>query len=381
MIGRILLYGSMLILQSIHYLYAQHALTADSRATKGTIALYQSLKLAQSQRLMILGQQDALCYGRYWRGDQDRSDVKEVTGSHPAMLGLDFHVLTHKDTEYRRLETARLVRTVKDMYKRGGIITFCWHMANPVNGGSYEWQSNPQLAVREILPGGKANGTYRSYLRRMRDFLRRCNDSGGKPIPIIFRPFHEFDGDWFWWGKGHATADEFIQLWRYTVDYLRNDLKVHQLLFAYSPDCRFQNKSDYMTHYPGDDYVDILGMDNYWDFRPDGANDPAAASLKMSIVSGIAQDRGKIAALTETGLERISDPDWFTQVLQPMLRKSPLAYFMLWRNADDIPAHYYVPTADHPAAADFKAFCRSTDIILLNTLNTIYKHDDEEKFR
>jgi len=344
----------------------------DPMATSETVTLYTYLKSVQSQGKVLLGQQDALCYGRYWKNDRDRSDIKEVTGSHPALLGLDFQPLTHTDKIYRESETKRLVKVVKDIYRRGGIITFSWHMSNPVNGGSYEWKNNPQLAVGEILPGGKSNGVYQTYLHRIRDFLTQCKGAEGESIPIIFRPFHEFDGDWFWWGKGHTSPEEFVELWRYTVNYLRKDLGVHQLLYAFSPDCKFQNREEYLAQFPGDDYVDIFGMDNYWDFRPDGANDPAAAMVKMGIVSAVAAEKNKIAALTETGFERITDPNWFTQVLQPILRKWPLAYCMLWRNADDIPTHYYVPTKEHPAAADFKQFCQSADIILLNNSKLIY---------
>ncbi|GAA0881887.1 glycosyl hydrolase [Sphingobacterium siyangense subsp. cladoniae] len=359
----------------VNCLYAQEHVPMDVKATRETVELYKSLMSIQSKRKVILGQQDALCYGRYWKDEPDRSDIKDVTGSHPALLGLDFQPLTHVEKPYRESETKRLVDQVKEMYQRGGIITFSWHMSNPVNGGTYEWKNNPQLAVKEILPGGKSNGVYQSYLYKIGDFLAQCKGAKGEPIPIIFRPFHEFDGDWFWWGKGHASTEEFVQLWRYTVSFLKDNLGIHHVLYAFSPDCKFQTSSDYLAQYPGDDYVDILGMDNYWDFRPDGANDPAAASLKMGIVSCIAQQKGKIAALTETGLEGITDPKWFTMVLQPMLTKWPLAYCMLWRNSVDIQTHYYVPTEDHPAAEDFKKFCRKDHIILLNDLKLTYNSE------
>jgi mannan endo-1,4-beta-mannosidase len=372
MIKQIVTWFALLIMQTVNLVAAKTILPIDSMATIETVALYNNLIKIQSQRAVILGQQDALRYGRSWQGEKDRSDIKDVAGSHPALLGLDFQVLTHLDSNYRKTETDKLVNAVKDMYQRGGIITFSWHMSNPINDGSYEWKENPQIAVLEMLPGGSANRKYQHYLQLMRDFLRRCTGSKGEAIPIIFRPFHEFDGDWFWWGRGHASASEFIQLWRYTVDYLKNDLDVHQLLYAFSPDCRFQSEEAYLEQYPGDDYVDILGMDNYWDFRPDGANDPIAAMKKLGIVSTIALEKNKLAALTEVGLEQITDLTWFTNVLHPILKKGPLAYCMLWRNAHDIPTHYYVPTTEHPAAHDFGVFCKSKDMILLNDLPLIY---------
>jgi mannan endo-1,4-beta-mannosidase len=73
------------------------------------------------------------------------------------------------------------------------------------------------------------------YLDRVADFFASCRGEHGELIPLIFRPFHEHTGSWFWWGAAHASDEEFIALWRFTVDYLRKERGFSHLLFAFSP--------------------------------------------------------------------------------------------------------------------------------------------------
>ena len=63
-------------------------------------------------------------------------------------------------------------------------------------------------------------------------------------LPMIFRPWHEFDGDWFWWGRAHSTVDEFKSLYRLTVSELRDTNGVHNFIYAFSPDCRFNTEAE-----------------------------------------------------------------------------------------------------------------------------------------
>ena len=98
-----------------------------------------------------------------------------------------------------------------------------------------------------------------------------------------------FDGNWFWWGKNHCTVEEFKELYRFTVTYLRDSLQVHNFLYAFSPDCGFTTEKGYLERYPGDEYVDVVGMDNYWDFRPDGG-DTSLVVLKSRILTKYAKE-------------------------------------------------------------------------------------------
>lgn len=345
----------------------------DKHATEWTKALYHNLSKMQNEGKILFGHHEATSYGRTWVGDKDRSDVKDVTGSHPAVIGLDYMGVTTSDPQKFEQAKQTLVASVTDTYRRGGITTFAWHASNPANDGSFYWEKDSIKVVSDIIPGGKLHDKYKKYLQAVANVLSAFKNDNGELIPVIFRPFHEYDGDWFWWGKGHCTKEEFIILWRFTVDYLRNDLDVHNFIYAFSPDCKFFTEAEFLDYYPGDDYVDMLGMDNYWDFRPDGTNDPSLAETKLKIVANVAAKRNKLAALTETGLEGVTQSDWFTATLLPILKKVNICYVLVWRNASDNPTHHYAPDKGHPAAEDFIKFCNDERIIMENNLPDMYK--------
>lgn len=352
---------------------ARDFVLVDKKATKETANLYANLQKVQKEKKIIFGQQDATMYGREWEGDANRSDAKDVCGDHPALLGLDFEYVNVADSLDFEKAKKRLLDAVKETHARGGIVTFCWHMKNPITGGSFYWEQDSTIVVKHIIPGGKYHEEYKRILRTVASVAKEFKDKDGKVIPIIFRPFHEFDGEWFWWGKGHCTKDEFVSLWQFTVEYLRDEQQVHNFLYAFSPDCRFNTEIEFLDYYPGDEYVDILGMDNYWDFRPDGANNPQLAETKLKIVSELAKQKNKVAALTETGLEGIPNPVWYTEVLLPILRNVGIAYVQAWRNAYQSETHYYVPTKGHIAEPDFIKFYQQDDILFESQLPDMYK--------
>lgn len=348
---------------------ASDNILVDKQATPKTKALFVNLKKMQTEGKTLFGQQDAILYGRTWVGDEDRSDVKDITGSHPAVIGLDFAGVT----KYDEKSNQKLIKAVQDTYRRGGIVSFSWHMSNPANDGSFYWAQDSIKVIPDILEGGKLHEKYKRYLKAVADVSAQFKTDEGELIPVIFRPYHEFDGEWFWWGKGHCAKDEFVSLWQFTVRYLRDHLGVHNFIYAFSPDCRFKTETDFMDYYPGEDYVDMLGMDNYWDFRPDGANNPKLAEKKLAIVADIAAKRNKLVALTETGLEGVKQVDWFTATLLPILQKVKVCYVLVWRNASDNINHYYAPDKGHPAETDFKKFCNDDNIIMQSDLPDMYK--------
>lgn len=209
----------------------------------------------------------------------------------------------------------------------------------------------------------------------MADLVKSCRGKDGKTVPMIFRPFHEFDGDWFWWGRRHCTTEEFKSLWRFTVSYLRDSLSVHNLLYAFSPDNRFNTEAQFLERYPGDEWVDMLGMDNYGDFGRDGRYNLDAGYEKLKIVSDYAVKTGKLAAFTETGLESIKDSNWFTTSLLPTLLRSKLqlSYVLVWRNDVHSPTHFYAPFPGHASVADFLTFYRHPYTLFEKDLPPLYR--------
>ena len=330
----------------------------DQRATTATKAVFYNLREADG-RSILFGQQDATWYGLGWKNEPDRSDVKSVCGSNPALYGWDMNtvvdaILAGHTRENKAYQWHR--HLVTTAYDRGGLTTFCWHVKNFTTGGSFY---DTTAAVRSILPGGAQHAAYRRSLDAMAIYFRHLRGADGRLIPVIFRPFHEHTGSWFWWGRRHCTTTEFVQLWRFTVEYLRDKKKVHNLLYAYSPD-KVRNMAAYFERYPGDAYVDVLGDDDYGDF--DVVATPNRGVLTLDSVVAEAAKRGKIAALTEAGLEKITVPDWYTRNLLGQIEASPrarrIAYVMVWRNAHA--GHFYAPYPGHASVPDFLKFYTDT---------------------
>ncbi|WP_262246830.1 glycoside hydrolase family 26 protein [Parapedobacter soli] len=316
-------------------------------------ALLNALKSISGQYL-LLGHQDATAYGIDWAAEPDRSDIKSTTGAYPAVHGWDVgHLEIGRNANLDNVSFSLMRDRIIEAYERGGINTISWHSTNPVNGES-AWDTT-RNSVKQILPGGKHHGKYNDYLNRLARFFKTLKTNDGTAIPIIFRPFHEHTGSWFWWGEAFCTPQEYQALWRYTVDYLRDKKGLANLLFAYSSST-IESEAHYLVRYPGDDYVDIMGFDEYC--MGDEQAYTARMAKSLAILTAIAAERDKVAAITETGYEQIPNPHWFTQVLYPTIKDYPVAWVLLWRNAFNRPNHFYAPYPAHSAAEDFRNFYR-----------------------
>jgi len=343
----------------------------DSKATKQTRALFVNLqKLAKTN--ILFGHEDALAYGVHWKDEKGRSDVKDVCGSHPAVFGWELSKLGKYSHNIDTVDFEKLKGWIKEAYKMGGVNTISWHMDNFVTGGD-AWDTGKRV-VAALLPGGSRHEAYKAKLDL---FVEYVNDlkAGGlfkHPVPIIFRPFHEQTGNWFWWGKKYCSPEEYIALWRFTVHYLRDEKKLHNLLYAFSTDI-FKNKEDYLKRYPGDEFVDILGLDDYYDVSALG--NPKNLSKRLRMLVELAEEKGKVAALTETGVASIPNKKWWTKVLLKPIKAEPkasqIAYLLVWRNARL--SHHFGPFAGHPSAPDFLKFSKDPLLLFQNKLPDMYR--------
>lgn len=346
----------------------------DTRATRETKALYHNLHRL-SKKHILFGHQHATEYGHGWYGEANRSDVKSVTGSHPAVIGVDFSGLSGRpDSEIEKTKEA-LRENIVATYDRGGITTVSWHFSNPASGGGFYWTDSVSVpAVKLIIPGGSHHTAYKNILATIAGLAQSLQGRDGKLVPVIFRPYHELDGNWFWWGRSHCTPDEFKTLWQFTVAYLRDSLQVHNFIYAFSPDCTFRSENEFLERYPGDDWVDMVGMDNYADFGRD-RYDLDAGVKKLKIVSDYAKKAGKLAAFTETGLESIPNPVWWTETLLKALKTKglQLSYVLVWRNDSRSPTHYYAPFPGQTSEADFIQFYNDPFTLFEKDLKKIYR--------
>ncbi len=142
----------------------------------------------------------------------------------------------------------------------GATVTLSSHLKNPVTGGSAFDTS--KVDVQRLISGDLQSKLH-DWLDTVATAANNAVRADGSKIPVIFRPLHENTGDWFWWGKGHMSADDYKTLWQHIHQYL-DSKGAHNLLYAYSPNGSLDgDKSKYLEAYPGDKYVDVFGYDAY----------------------------------------------------------------------------------------------------------------------
>lgn len=334
---------------------AQQLKPSDKNATPETVNLFRNLHNLQEQGMMF-GHQDDLAYGIGWVYEEGRSDVKDVVGDYPAVYGWELGHLELGDSySLDSVHFDRITNWIKIVYERGGVNTISWHMRNPLTGGT-SWDTSSKEVVKSIIPGGEKHDLYKSYLDKMAEFLHTLKSDDGTYIPVIFRPFHEHTGSWFWWGRDLSSVEDYKTLWRFTVSYLQEEKDIHHLLYAYSTD-RFTTVDDYLERYPGDDIIDLLGFDLY-----DRGNEFFRTLRDCSEkVTSLAREKGKLAAVTETGGPIARNHQWWTQVLQAV-RSFDLSYLLVWRNPHKPGSHgAFAPYKGSADSANFIEFYNDTE--------------------
>lgn len=313
------------------------------------------------------GHQDATAYGINWKNEPNvkRSDVKDVAGDFPGVFGFEIgHIELGHETSLDTVNFGLIKRLVKEAHEDGGIVTISWHPDNPT---SYKSAWDTTTTVKNIIKGAPLHNKFKGWLSKVAGFMKSLKTDAGKPIPIIFRPYHEMNGNWFWWGDKSCTPDEFKALWIQTFVILTNDYNVDNLLYCYSPD-NFNGKTEeYLKYYPGDDYVDILGVDLYQHNTTE--NYIEALQKNLSTLQQISTEKDMPFALTEGGHEKIPINDWWTQVLNKHIGYKNLAWAMVWRNARK--SHHYAPYRGHASETDFKKFKELNNVYFLQDVKKI----------
>ena len=340
--------------------------------TPETQNLLKNLKIISKKGFMF-GHQDDPLYGIGWEGDDGRSDVKSVVGDYPAVMGFDLgRIELGNEKNIDNVSFEKIRQEIVRQYQRGGMITMSWHVNNPLTNGDAWDVKNGENTVASVLPGGQNHDKFLCWLQNAADFFNSLKTGDGTKIPIVFRPWHEHTGSWFWWGKDLCSPEEYKQLWKMTVDFMQGK-GVNNLIYTYSPDIQGPGQI-YMERYPGDEYVDILGLDGY--HRDNEAGIESFQNSLNTILSFMTEEgekRNKPIALTETGLEAIPIANWWTGVLLPIIEKYPISYVMVWRNARERDNHFYAPYPGQKSAADFIKFYRHPKTFFCKDIPNLYK--------
>ncbi|GEM_PF-5026450 len=378
---------------------AQHG-PSDPNASPQAWQLWGRLAALGQRDQFAFGQQNANVYGIGWNSDgnsnTNRSDIKTVTGVHPAVFGFNPLETSGYPAGLNWLSPAELKNRIKDAHRWGGIVTLYFPLEQVLQSGS--WVA-PTLS--SVQPGGAHYSALTNHLEQLVGFLNDLTDDRGQPIPIIFRPWHEFTGGWFWWSPPDTTTgrNQFINLFRTTVDYLRNRGQ-HSLLIALAPSGhRLGVDRDFFYAYPGDDYVDIYTVDQYFTANRDFVDQQGGYTLdkkpffspaqfwqavRLTAQAVLSKETNGITKLM--GLSEIGAPDGIWGVSQltgetaanfykgllldglvqnvPLQERMKISYAMTWRNGSS--THGWIPNLSHAGAADLIAFSRDSRVALLD---------------
>lgn len=376
---------------------AQNITLADKDALPAVRKVYSYLQAVGQTDSVIFGQQNNT-HHKAGAAELSNSDTKDVVGSYAGVIGIDTLSLTGNeysadryvsemngvDSEYEstvaRINAAATTQEKNVIaaaaltnynIRNGAIITLSAHMPNfsivnstgaenCANYAKYDFSGySPNVltgdVMNKILPGGEYNEVYTAYLDMVVDYAKQVNGA------ILFRPFHENTGSWFWWGAAFCDAQTYKSVYKYTVDYLKES-GVHNMLYEYGPGSEAANTTEYGERYPGDGYVDLVGFDMYHRAPSEGDTFMTNFKNQLNMVQDFAREHGKLVAVTETGVANDAQPgdnqtallkkdnqrlEWFTEI-QDIVSESNASYFLVWANFGEKDGFYtpYVKKID-----------------------------------
>lgn len=294
------------------------------------------------------------------------SQYHEKTGEVLYVYALDFYYAsgTYFADEMQDKNRQNIIEVVKKQWRENRAIpSFSWHLENPYVTSGYDYMGcryrkadknvaypeNHEFVIREILTGNGGgrcgNGRYTGMetdswdnpknwfdacCREVASLINELRDDNGKPIPIIFRLWHECEDSWMWWGCNTTTPDEYKQLFILTEKKIKKYARSSQILWAYCPDSYWKTEKEYMLRYPGDKYVDFIGFDDYQLADPKKL---FAEIEKARIVSRLASEHKKIAALFESANKYDETADsFYRECLMPLVidNQTSLGLVQIW---------------------------------------------------
>ena len=236
--------------------------------------------------------------------------VKNITGKYPALWGSDFMLWGTVDLGQKLVDEA-----IKKN-KEGYLISIMWHQGRPNDDPPYDWLGSIQGKLTDAqwdeltTPGTLLNNKWLDQIDHIAGYLKQLQDAN---VPVLWRPYHEMNGVWFWWGNKRGE-NGIIKLWKMMYDRYTNYHHLNNLLWVWGAnglrDIPKDEAYHYSYFYPGADYVDILGADIYhFDYEQSDYQELVDLA------------KGKIIALTEVG--ELPKPE--------ILQAQPKwAWFMVW---------------------------------------------------
>lgn len=296
---------------------------ARSPEAETVLALLKGIPDRANGRLLC-GQQTG--HGEYvgWGMKEWVAGTARATAQWPAIVGADYaYGAGRKDDPDLRPINRELIQYWKD----GGLVALSWHARNPVTRGT-AFDNSVEVNLQKLIDSETPEGAHwKKELRRIADSLEGLKRAG---VVVLWRPFHEMNGRWFWWGNRPernppGRKEAFVALWKHMHEYFTQERKLDNLLWVYcgsdgAHSAFKQHPERSMTYYyPGDDFCDIAALDHY-------SNDTKIAGYEDLIRTG------KPVAIAETGpAEKDSKPLDLTRFLEVIKNKYPrFVYCHFW---------------------------------------------------
>lgn len=281
-------------------------------ASPEAVALYQFLHDISGKQTLS-GQ-----HGAPLTGDMRLPGLQKLLGHYPAVFSQDFGFSEPGSWDGINFRQ----RIVDDAIRRqneGFIINLMWHAVPPTEDEPVTFEKSIQSKLtdgqwRELLtPGTRLNERWQSQVDVIAFFLRQLRDAR---VPVLWRPYHEMNGAWFWWG-GRPGPEDFTRLYRMLFDRLVNFHHLNNLIWVYGPNEVREHVAEYADFFPGHEVVDVLATDVY-----------SKGFASHDYDSLLALAAGKPIALGEVG------PIPPVEILQKQPR---WAWFVAWYDLNNVP--------------------------------------------
>ncbi len=248
---------------------------------------------------------------------EEIDSIHDESGQWVGMLGADYYGNFQDSIPSPRCAYKLTNKVIKSYYSKNGLVNLSLHFINPQNGGSAWFK---EIDFDSVLI--KDSRVHKNFVRELDSVAVGVKDLCDAGVMVMFRPFHEMSGGWFWWGE----QERFVELWTFTYDYIVTKKGLDNLLWCWSPSCQH---TDLDKYYPGDEYVDVVGLDAY---TPDLPKKAQAAYQKII-------EYGKPFGWTEYGCQGgpvfYQEIDFDYSIFLDWIEESfpATTFFLAWRDA------------------------------------------------
>jgi mannan endo-1,4-beta-mannosidase len=283
---------------------APHAASVNPNATPEARTLLKQIDQI-SGHFTLTGQHNFPNHVSRW---SDR--IYDLTGKFPAIFGQDFGFSGGEDKDSVEGRPS-MVEEAKRQYRNGAVIALTWHAVRPTDDEPVTFHDSVQGHLTDfewnemLTPGTDLYNRWVEQVDVIAGYLRQLQDAG---VPVLFRPYHEMNGNWFWWGGRpgeHGSAALYRQLYNRFV----NVHHLNNLVWVWNVNSPSENAGPIAAYFPGPEFADVVTMDIYGEFKQSYYDD----------MLSLAGDRP--IAFAEVGAMPTLD----------VLAKQPRwAYFMMW---------------------------------------------------